>query len=84
MLEIITYKLRIKAYNTYTRIEVVEVYQDNVRISQKATKDLKETTNTILIDECKRQGTSTKKTIKKIFLIQSTLRKLKELNEGEI
>lgn len=84
MLEIITYKLRIKAYNTYTRIKVVEMYQDNVRISQKATKDTKEIKDRLMIDRCIREGYKTNKTIKRKLLIQSTVRKLKELNEGEI
>ena len=77
MLEIITYKLRIKAYNTYTRIQVVEVYKDDVRISQKATKDNKETTDNILIDRCTREGPSTTKQLKRQLTIQN---KLNELN----
>ena len=80
MLEIITYKLRIKAYNTYTRIQVVEVYKDDVRISQKATKDLKETTDNILIDRCIREGTSTTKQLKRQITIQN---KLNELNNEQ-
>ena len=80
MLEIITYKLRIKAYNTYTRIQVVEVYKDNVRISQKATKDNKEIKDRLMIDRCIREGSKTSKQFKRELTIQN---KLKELNNEQ-
>ena len=80
MLEIITYKLRIKAYNTYTRIEVVEVYQDNVRISQKATKDTKEIKDKLMIDRCIREGYKTIKQLKREMTIQN---KLKEISNEQ-
>ena len=80
MLEIITYKLKIKAYNTYTRIEVTEVYQDNVRISQKATKDTKEIKDKLMIDRCIKEGTSTTKQLKRQLTIQN---KLNELNNEQ-
>ena len=80
MLEIITHKLKIKSYNTYTRIEVVEVYQDNVRISQKATKDTKEIKDRLMIDRCIKEGYKTSKQFKRELTIQN---KLKEISNEQ-
>ena len=80
MLEIITYKLRIKVYNTYTRIEVVEVYQDDVIISQKATKDNKDIKDRLMIDRCIREGYKTTKKLKRELTINN---KLNELNNDK-
>lgn len=72
------YKLKLKTFNTFSRIEVEEVYKDGLLISVTAKKDGKELKDKVLINKCLLKGTVFTKEYKNKYCINSKLSEIKE------
>ena len=75
------YKLKIKAFNTHSRIEIEEIYHKGKLINRKCTRDNKKLEDTVLIEKCFDFGKVFTKEYSNRYFIKNILENLNKKSE---